>query len=123
MTKIRWENAGRGLCVVCGGGIGDPGGYVCLKCRRPCGVCVREVGGGLSDARSTCCGADVQISRRITCSGPCHEELVRRLVDEFGEYKVVVDAEGVRHMVPTRYIIERGLRHDELRNFPVFGDG
>jgi len=64
--------------------------------------------------RSSCCGADVQISRRITCSGPCHEELVRRLIDEFGEYKVVVNAEGVKHLVPTRYIIERGLRHDEI---------
>jgi len=38
---------------------------------------------------------------------------------QFGKYKRVVDIEtGKTHKVPTRYILEHGLRWSELKNFP-----
>ena len=70
------------------------------------------------------CGKPMAESRRIlTCSGECHERLVERLVREFGEFKRVVDAEtGKAYKVPTRRIIESGLKYTELRQFPEWSD-
>lgn len=59
----------------------------------------------------------------MTCSEECHEALVHRLELEFGMYKKVVDIEtGRAHRVPTRDIIERGLRYQDLKNYPEWGD-
>jgi hypothetical protein len=42
-----------------------------------------------------------------------------------GKYKQVVDQEtGVAYRVPTRYIIEKGLKYENLKNFPLWtGEG
>ncbi|GAI47473.1 unnamed protein product, partial [marine sediment metagenome] len=54
----------------------------------------------------------------MTCSEQCHEELVRRLVAEFGEFKKVVRmSTGIAYKVPTRDIIERGIREEELDQY------
>jgi len=64
------------------------------------------------------CGRERR-TRLLTCSDRCHEKLIDRLVEHFGEYKKVVDAEtGIAYRVPTRYILEHGLRHEELHKFP-----
>ena len=45
--------------------------------------------------------------------------MVDRLEREFGVYKKVVDLEtGRTHKVPTRDIIEKGLKHRDLKNYP-----
>jgi len=65
------------------------------------------------------CGRRIA-TRLLTCSERCHEELINRLVKEFGEYKIVVDAQtGLKHKVPTRDILEHGLRYDDLGVYPV----
>lgn len=54
-----------------------------------------------------------------TCSDTCHEIFVRRMEKEFGGYKKVTDmVTGKTYRVPTRYIIENGLKQTELKNFP-----
>jgi len=59
----------------------------------------------------------------VTCSEECHEKLVDRLEREFGIYKRVVDNEtGKTHRVPTRDIIEKGLRHQDLKKYPEWRD-
>ena len=58
---------------------------------------------------------------RVTCSDECHEKLVDKLESEFGIYKKVVDIEtGKTHRVPTREIIEKGLRQKDLRRYPIW---
>ena len=68
------------------------------------------------------CGKPKAESRRfLTCSEECHERLVERLVWKFGEFKRVVDAEtGKAYRVPTRDIIERGLKHGDLARYPLW---
>lgn len=56
---------------------------------------------------------------RVTCSDGCHGKLVDRLERDFGRYKKVVDlTTGMAHRVPTRDIIERGLKQEDLRKYP-----
>jgi len=50
--------------------------------------------------------------------------LVDRLEREFGIYKKVVDIEtGKSHRVPTRDIIEKGLRYQDLKSYPEWRNG
>jgi len=72
------------------------------------------------------CGAQCPEFRvtSITCSEECHEKLIDRLEKEFGIYKKVVDIEtGRAHRVPTRDIIEKGLKHQDLKNYPEWKEG
>jgi len=49
--------------------------------------------------------------------------LVEKLVKEFGEFKKVCSAvTGKCYRVPTRHIIEHGLTHDQLINFPKWDE-
>lgn len=68
------------------------------------------------------CGKPLARSTRLlTCSERCHDELVDGLVKELGEFKRVIDAEtGKAHRVPTRDIIEHGLRHEDLAKYPLW---
>lgn len=60
--------------------------------------------------------------RLLTCSDDCHQELVRRLIAEFGEFKKVVRAStGIAYRVPTRDIFER-LREEDLDRYPIWED-
>src|SRR5437870_4974356 len=75
--------------------------------------------------RSSCanCGNPLPLRRigMLTCSGLCHSVFVERLVLQFGEYKRVMDLEtGVTHRVPTRDILERGLKHTDLHKYPLW---
>lgn len=56
---------------------------------------------------------------RVTCSDDCHERFVHDCEQMFGAYKKVIDLEtGRAHRVPTREIIEKGLRQVDLKNYP-----
>jgi len=69
--------------------------------------------------RCVICGNECTI-RLLTCSDECHKKLVNWLVREFGEYKIIVDVHtGLRHKVPTRDILEKGLKYDDLKKYPV----
>lgn len=55
----------------------------------------------------------------MTCSPACHEKLVTQFEKEFGETKRVTSIKtGKTHLVPTRHIIEHGLKESELGKFP-----
>jgi len=74
---------------------------------RECLVCLKPYEGG----------------RELTCSDECHQVLASRLIAEFGEFKKVVRAStGVAYRVPTRDIIERGLREQDLDQYPLWED-
>jgi len=57
---------------------------------------------------------------RITCgSRGCHEAFVKAMEEVCGKDKIVEDvATGKRYRVPTRFIIEEGLKHSLLQLFP-----
>ncbi len=59
--------------------------------------------------------------RELTCSDECHEELVRRLAADSGEFKKVVRlSTGVAYKVPTRDIIEKEIRVENLGQYPIW---
>ncbi len=65
------------------------------------------------------CGSYYEAGREMTCSQPCHDELVARLVAKFGEFKKVVrQSTGEVFKVPTIDIIEHGIREQELDKYP-----
>lgn len=67
------------------------------------------------------CDKTYDRGRELTCSDECHEELIRRLIAEFGEFKKVVrESTGIAYSVPTRDIIERGLREQDLDQYPLW---
>jgi len=76
-----------------------------IKTMRKCFICRKHYEGG----------------RELTCSDECHQELVRRLITEFGEFKKVVRAStGVAYKVPTKDIIETGLKEQDLDQYPLW---
>lgn len=59
----------------------------------------------------------------ITCGKSCHEEFVKFCEEKFGKVKKVVDrTTNVAYKVPTRYIIEYGLKLKDLPKYPVWND-
>lgn len=65
------------------------------------------------------CGKFYTEGREWTCSDAHHEELVNRLVAQFGEFKKIVRmATGEAFKVPTRDIIEKGIREQDLDQYP-----
>lgn len=67
------------------------------------------------------CGNICADGQTLTCSQPCHDILADRLVDQFGEFKKVVrTSTGVVYKVPTRDIIEKGIREQDLDRYPVW---
>lgn len=71
-----------------------------------CVICLKSYDGG----------------RELTCSDECHEELAWRLISKFGEFKKVISmTTGIAYRVPTRDVIEKGLREEELDQYPVWG--
>ena len=130
---IRWEWQIEGRCVACGQLIPDQGVCICRSCRRVCRVTMGPASPppvpedpvyALLDVKRECCGADVDVQTKVTCSDPCHEVLVADIERKFGAEKIVVDiATGKRHRVPTRVLIERGLPTKELPQYPEALDG
>ena len=69
------------------------------------------------------CNEPITGESRVTCSERCHEELVRLAEGQFGKVKNVVDSvTGISYKVPTRDIIEKGLKWEDLTKYPVWKD-
>lgn len=115
-------------CVMCHGPI-DPGSVRCTRCHRICkGIgepppdC-KEGDYFLIDVKSSCCMEDVEVVRRATCSADCHEAYVIVCELAFGKHKKIVDmATGTPYKVPTRRIVEVGIKQEGLPNFRVWRD-
>lgn len=69
------------------------------------------------------CQSEYQGGRGMTCSDACHDKLVEKLVKEFGEFKKVVRASTQEAFkVPTRDIVDKGLREEDLDQYPRWVD-
>jgi hypothetical protein len=67
------------------------------------------------------CDKPCSVAGTITCSQGCHEELMNRLVAQWGEFKKVVRAStGVAYKVPTRDIIDHGIKEKDLDQYPLW---
>ena len=61
--------------------------------------------------------------RLLTCSEECHHQLIDDLTKKFGEFKKVIDTEtGKAHKVPTRDILESGIKGSDLHNYPFWDE-
>lgn len=65
------------------------------------------------------CGKPFSQGRLRTCSDECHQRFIDIMVVMFGRFKKVVDSEtGKTYRVPTREILEKGLKHEDLVKYP-----
>jgi len=82
---------------------------------------LKRRGGAMS--RCVICGKPYKPGRIWTCSEACHQKFIDQLVVVFGEFKKVVDVQtGKAYRVSTRYILEHGLKYEELPSFPEWED-
>lgn len=59
------------------------------------------------------------ITGKMTCSVNCHEKFVEFCEGQYGISKKVIDqTTGISYKVPTRDIIEKGLKWKDLLNYP-----
>lgn len=71
--------------------------------------------------RCVICQQFYEGGRELTCSNDCHQELVKRLIAEFGGLRRVVrQSTGAAYRVPTKDIIESGLREQDLDGYPLW---
>ena len=75
-------------------------------------------------ASRVCAVCGVEISHEwLTCGDDCHEKAVDFIESQYGHYKKVVDAvSGNIYRVPVRDIIELGLKHSDLVNYPAWDE-
>ena len=72
-------------------------------------------------ARCVICFEYYEPGRQFTCSDKCHDLLVSRIVERFGEFKKVVrQRTGVAYKVPSRDILEWGVREQDLDRYPLW---
>ncbi len=121
MTDIHWKNVKDNFCIVCKISLDSPGYYICNKCNKVCQVVFSKVSTQVTGVKSICCNSGVESHQKITCGDYCHEKFVQNMLQEYGLFKKVVDqTSGITYKVPTRTIIETGLRAEELKNFPTW---
>ena len=54
---------------------------------------------------------------------PENQKNLKEMIKEFGEYKQVIDAKsGVAYKVPTKDIITKGLKQQDLDKYPIWED-
>lgn len=115
-------------CVVCEKSINLVLRYQCTKCGRQYEPTYKDAlekseKHMIVDMKSNCCDADIDIFSSITCSEKCHEEYVKSLENKFGKYKKITDIEsGITYRVPTRDIIEKGIKQEDLPRYPVWNE-
>ena len=118
MTEINWKNTDDSLCIMCKANL-NQGYYICNKCKKICQVVHTEYSKQIIDYKSVCCNSDVEIHSKPTCGDDCHEKFIVKMLEEYGTYKKVIDqASGLAYKIPTRLIIEKGLRQQDLMNYP-----
>lgn len=49
-------------------------------------------------------------------------EFEKMLIDEFGEFKKVIDHNGIAYKVPSIVIIREGIKEHELDRFPLWSE-
>lgn len=120
MIKLIWENEKKNMCVVCSEPLTTSSFWVCKKCNRVCEIAQKEeVIFGVYDVKSKCCKADVDNNQKLSCSDKCHEVLVNTIENKMGQYKKIIDqSTNKAYRVPTKEIIEKGLRQEDLVNYP-----
>ena len=63
------------------------------------------------------------INGQTTCSNPCHELLVAFIEATYGRYKKIGRAStGQFFRVPTRDLIEKGIKESELDQYPPWDE-
>lgn len=73
------------------------------------------------DNKCFICGKTYDQGRLMTCSDSCHEELIGWFIAKFGEFKKVVrGSTGVAYKVPTRDILEGGIKERDLDHYPIW---
>ena len=59
------------------------------------------------------------IANKMTCSDNCHEKFIEFCEGQYGISKKVVDqTTGISYKVPTRDIVEKGLKWKDLTKYP-----
>jgi len=121
LTDIHWKNVKDNLCIVCKISLGSPSYYICKKCNKICKIIWNAVSAQIMDVKSVCCKADIESHQKITCGDSCHEKFIIKMLQEHGLFKKVIDMDsGIAYKIPTRLIIEEGLRQEELKNYPTW---
>lgn len=121
---MRMENISLGLCIICDAPLPPFRMAVCGVCHRPTATTRPEpvdIANGIYEVKSMCCGADLEVMAKTTCSVLCHDRLIKKMIAMYGEFKPVVDAEtGKTHKVPMKHIVENGLKHEDIKKFPLW---
>lgn len=75
----------------------------------------------LHDGACIICGKLNTAGHRLwTCSEECHQKFKDEMTADFGEYKLITDATTDKiYRVPTEVIFEKGIRQQDLKNYPV----
>lgn len=121
---LKWENANKGLCVVCSNVILNASYATCKSCNQICEVHPKgkRIPDGdyfITDIKSNCCESDVSINFKHTCRGECHSQLIKEMTEQVGEFKKIIDIETkIAYKVPTKDIIEKGIMYGELSSYP-----
>lgn len=119
MSDIHWKNVKDNLCVVCKISLDSQSYYKCNQCYQICKVTHTIISKEIMDVKSGCCNADIESHTKITCGNYCHEKFILKMIHEHGLYKKVIDQESsIAYKIPTRLIIEDGLRQQDLKNYP-----
>jgi len=121
LTDIHWKHVTESLCVICKISLDTPSYFICNECNKICQIIQSKISNSVQivDIKSTCCNSDIESHQRITCGDDCHEKFIEKMLTEHGLFKKVIDQEtNIAYKVPTRIIIEEGLKQEELKNFP-----
>ncbi len=63
-------------------------------------------------------------TRQLTCDDVCHRVWIERLIAAYGETRRIVDlSTGKTHLVPTRVILEQGVKGSDVSTYPEAHDG
>lgn len=122
MTDIHWKYTIDNLCVICRSSLDTRSSFICNKCHQVCDIVHSEISNQLMDVKSVCCNYDIELNQKITCGKKnCHEKFVIKMIQEHGLFKKVIDqTTNIAYKVPTRTIIEEGLKQEDLENYPVW---
>ncbi len=67
------------------------------------------------------CGSTIPLARgrAFTCDEACHGKWIEALIAQFGETRPITSLEtGKTHAVPTRVILEKGIKGSDLVTYP-----
>ena len=69
------------------------------------------------------CGTPFQADNKVTCSQECHDRFVKLMEFKYGPTKKIIrETTGEAFRVPVRDIIEKGVREQDLDQYPKWVD-